>query len=327
LEKEELVRELRQKEKYASIIIQPQAEISQADFHQFKKTAEELMGHPATSKGAKELSKELKEALKTEADILSGYLQKKDIYHFLESLEEVIKQYRDISAKPASWFFSEFKEKSAVLLAQKHNLVDPIKRFMESPQADIYRGIFVFLKDNKPNLSCLDQEAVKALQELMVDENVYSGGKLKDAKAKLGLLEDQLKHAFNSEKEKALAEIKPLYESLKAKSGGKQDMLDKIEAVYQKVSSLITEETTIPIISSHKTQFVDHIYLELLNEIEAIQAPEGANKPRFKIINAKNLKPLFSKEIIESDADLDEYLQSLKEVFLTELGKGNRIRV
>ncbi len=327
LEKAELVRELRQKDKYASLIIQPQAQISQTDYQQLKKTAEELMGHPATSKDAKDLIKELKEALKTEADVLGGYLLQKEVYHFLKVLEEVIKQYRDISLKPASWFFSEFKGQAAALTTQKLDLLDPIKRFMESPQADIYKCIFVFFRNNKPNLSSLDQEAVTALQELLADEKVYSGGKLKDAKAKLGLLEDQLKHTLKSEKDKALAEISPLYESLKAKAVGKRDMLDKIEAAYQKITSLISQETMIPMIASYKTQFVDHIYLDLLNEIEVVQAPVGGDKPRSKIISAKNLKPRFSKEIIESDADLDEYLQSLKRAFLTELGKGNRIKV
>lgn len=327
LEKAELARELRQKDKYASLIIQPQAQISQTDFQQLKKTAEELMGHPATSKDAKDLIKELKEALKTEADILSGYLLQKDVYHFLKVLEEVIKQYRDISAKPISWFFSEFNGQAAALTTQKHDLVDPMKRFMESPQADIYKSIFEFFRDNKLNLSSLDQEAVIALQVLLADEKVYIGGKLKEAKAKLGLLEDQLKHTLKSEKDKALAEIKPLYESLEAKAEGKQDVLYKIETAYQKVTSLISQETMIPMIASHKTQFVDHIYLDLLNEIDVVQAPVGGDKPRSKIISAKNLKPCYNKEIIESDADLDEYLKSLKQAFLTELGKGNRIKV
>lgn len=327
LEKAELARELRQKDKYASLIIQPQAQISQTDFQQLKKTAEELMGHPATSKDAKDLIKELKEALKTEADILSGYLLQKDVYHFLKVLEEVIKQYSDISSKPASWFLSEFKGQAAALITQKHDLIDPIKRFMESPQADIYKSIFEFFRDNKLNLSSLDQEAVTALQELLTDDKVFIGGKLKDAKAKLGLLEDQLKHVLKSEKDKALAEIKPLYESLKVKAVEKQDMLDKIETAYQKVITLISQETMIPMIATHKTQFVDHIYLDLLNEIEVVHAPEGGDKPRSKIISAKNLKPRFNKEIIESDADLDEYLKSLKQTYLTELDKGNRIKV
>ncbi len=327
LEKTELVRQLRQRGEHSSLIIQPQAQISQMEFLQLKKTAEELMGHPATSKDAKDLIKELKEALKIESEILGGYLLHKDVYHFLMVLDKVIKQYRDISAKPASWFFSEFKRQEADILLQKNDLVDPIKRFMESPQAYIYKSIFAFLRDNKPNLSSLDQETVAALQELLADEKVYIGGKLKDAKAKLGLLEDQLKHVLKSEKDKALTEIKPLSESLQVKAIGQREMLDKIETVYQRVISLILQETMIPMIASHKTQFVDHIYLDLLNEIDIVQAPVGADKPRSRIINAKNLKPRFSKEIIESDADLDEYLQSLKQAFLTELGKGNRIKV
>lgn len=215
----------------------------------------------------------------------------------------------------------------AAILTQKHDLIDPIKRFMESPQADIYNSIFAFLRDNKPNLSSLDQEAVAALQTLMADEKVYIGGKIKDAKAKLGLLEDQLKRILKQAKEKALAEIKPLYESLKTKAVGKQEILNKIETAYQKVSTSISQETMIPMIVSHLADFADRTYLDLLNEIELVHTPDSGDMPRSKIINSKNLKPRFAKEIIESDSDLEEYLKSLKEAFLNELGKGNRIKV
>lgn len=326
LEKMELVRELRQKGKHAWLIIQPQAEVSQADLLRLKKIAEELMGHPATSRDPKDMIKELKDVLLAEAEVLGRYLLQKEVYQFLEALDEAIKQYRDISAKPNSWFFNEFKTQEEAILTQKHDLIDPIKRFMVSPQADIYKNVCEFLRDNKPNLSSLDQEAVIALQDLLEDKKVYIGGKLKDAKVKLRFLEDQLKLLLKQEKEKALAEIKPLYESLKTKALGKKEMLDKIEAVYLKVSSSIAQETMIPMIVSLKTEFVDCTYLDLLNEMEALHNyKEG--RLQSKIINAKNLKPRFSKEIIESEADLDEYLESLKQTFRSELGKGNRIKV
>jgi hypothetical protein len=80
-------------------------------------------------------------------------------------------------------------------------------------------------------------------------------------------------------------------------------------------------------IVSHLADFADRTYLDLLNEIELVHTPESGDKPRSKIINAKNLRPRFGKEIIESDSDLEDYLKSLKEAFLNELGKGNRIKV
>lgn len=327
LEKEELVRELRQRDKYSQLLIQPQAEISQADFLQLKRTTEELMGKPAISKDAKDLIKELQAALKAKAETLAGYLQQKDVYHFLERLEEVVKQYQDIVAKPTSWFFAEFKEQAATLIAEKQSLVDPIKRFMKSPQAKIYKNIIDFLKDNKPNLSSLDMEAVSALQQLSADKEVYIGGKLKDAKAQLDLLQDQLHLNLKNEKEKALAKIKAPYESLKAQTAEHLDMLEKVETVYQGVKAKISQETMIPMIATHQTQFVDHDHLALLNEIISLKAPTGEDKPPVQIISAKSLKPRYDKEIISSTADLDEYLKSLKQAFLVELDKGNRIKV
>lgn len=327
LEKEELIRELRQKDKYSTLIIQPQAEISQTELHKLKKTAEELMGHPALSTDGKALTKELIEALKSEASMLKVYLEQQDLFVFLACLDEVIKQYKEIAGKPSNWFFNEFKDQEAELLKQKRDLIDPIKRFMESPQATIYKSIHEFIKDNKLNLSHLDTDSIKTLQDMLADQKIYIGSKIKDAKPALDFLKDQLTRLLNQERQKALQEVTPLYESLKAKVSGKQDLLFKIEEAYQQVHRSINQETLIPMIASTKNYFTEHTYLDLLNEIEADFAPKGNDKPQTMIISAKSLKPKFSKEIIETGADLDEYLKSLKQVYLTELDKGNRIKV
>lgn len=327
LEKEELIRELRQKDKYNSLIIQIQTEISQKELHKLKKIAEELMGRPALSNDAKALTTELKEALKSEAAILQIYLEQKDVYVFLTSLSDVIRIYKDIAGKPASWFFKEFKEQEAILLNQKRDLIDPIKRFMESPQATIYKNIRDFIKDNKLNLSHLDTESIRSLQEALTDQKIFIGNKIKDAKPKLEFLKEQLTRMLKQEREKALGDISTLHESQKAKASGMPEILGKIDEAYQQVLSSINQESVIPMISSTKSHFTEHTYLDLLNEIEAEIAPVGDNKTKTMIVSAKSLKPKFSKEIIETDADLDEYLKSLKQAYLTELDKGNRIKV
>lgn len=327
LEKEELIRELRQKDKYSTLIIQPQAEISQTELHKLKKIAEELMGHPALSNDGKALTKELIEALKSEASMLKVYLEQQDLFVFLTCLDELIKKYKEIAGKPSNWFFSEFKAQEAELLKQKRELIDPIKRFMESPQATIYKSIHEFIKDNKLNLSHLDTDSIKTLQDVLADQKIYIGSKIKDAKPALEFLKDQLTRLLNQERQKAIQEVTPLYESLKAKVSGKQDLLFKIEEAYQQVHRSINQETLIPMIASTKSYFAEHTYLDLLNEIEADIAPKGGDKPKTMIISAKSLKPKFRKEIIETGADLDEYLKSLKQTYLTELEKGNRIKV
>jgi hypothetical protein len=239
----------------------------------------------------------------------------------------VIKQYKDIAGKPANWFFNEFKDQEAELLKQKRDLIDPIKRFMESPQATIYKSIHEFIKDNKLNISHLDTDSIKTLQDVLADKKIYIGSKIKDAKPALEFLKDQLTRLLNQEMQKALQEVTPLYESLKAKVSGNQDLLNRIEEAYQQVFRSINQETLIPMIASTKNYFSEHTYLDLLNEIEADIAPKGGDKPKTMIISAKSLKPKYSKEIIETGADLDEYLKSLKQVYLTELDKGNRIKV
>jgi len=327
LEKEELIRDLRQKDKYNSLIIQLQAEISQTELHKLKKTAEELMGHPALSNDAKALTSELKEALKSEAAVMQIYLEQQDVYVFLTCLKAVIDQYKDISGKPTSWFFKEFKDQAAELLSQKRDLIDPIKRFMESPQATIYKNIHDFIKDNKLNLIYLDPGSIKALQDSLADQKIYIGSKIKDAKPKLEFLGEQLTRTLKQEREKALGEFRPLHESLKAKTSDLPDLLCKIDEVYQQVVSSINQESVIPMISSTKSHYTEHTYLDLLNEIEASLTPPGDDKPKTRIVSAKSLKPRFGKEIIETGADLDEYLKSLKQAYLAELDKGNKIKV
>lgn len=327
LEKEDLIRELRQKAKYASLILQSQTEYPQSEIQKLKKLYDQLINHPAKSTDAKSLTKEFGEALLAEAERLDKYLLQKDVFVFVTILTAAIKTYRDASAKPYTWYFSEFISQETQLLHQKQSVIDPISRFMESPQASIYRDIHDFMRDNQINLSYLDKEAVDALQSVLEDKEIYLDGKLKDAKPKHDFLKAQLSRLLKAEKDEARKALLPLHESLQTKGKADATLLDKIHRVYERAITTIQQATAIPLITTTKTNFIDKDYLDLLNEIEASIAPQGTDAPAAKIISAKSLKPKFGKEIIETDADLDEYLKTLKQAFLAELDKGNRIKV
>lgn len=327
LEQEGLIRELRQKSSYNSLIIQTQAEYSQAEFHKFKKIAEELMGRPAISTTAKALTKEFTEALIAETEMLQKYCERKDVFSFVTKLEDAVKQYNEIVGKPVSWFFEDFMAREQELLKQKRELIDPITRFMESHQATIYHDIHNFIQNNQANLSYLDNDSVKTLQDALMDKAIYIGSKLMDAKSKHNFLDEQLSRLLIDEKDKAEKLTKPLYESLKIQAEGIQPLLERIDMVYLNYMDTIKRATLIPVISTSSSKFIDHHYLELLNEIEAKRAPKEEGKPITKIISIKSLKPQFKKGIIETSADLDEYLKQLKETYLAELQRGNRIKV
>lgn len=318
---------LRQKDKYASLIIQPQAEYSPAELHKLKKIVEEMMGHPAHSTDAKALTKEFIEALTAQTGKLQQYLFKQEVFSFVTALESAIKQYKEFSGKPTSWFFTDFMAIEKELLQQKHGLVDPIISFMESPQAEIYKNIHSFIKENQLNLSYLDTEAVKAVQDALADQAIYIGSKLKDAKVNYEFLTDQRFRLLKTEQEKALKAMQPLYESLQVNAKDIQAHLSKVEEMYKRVTGMIGQATVIPAILTTRNQFMDVDYLDLLNEIAAYHSPPLEGKPSVKIVSAKSLKPRISKEIIATSADLDEYLKLLREAFMAELGKGNRIKV
>lgn len=327
LEREDLILTLRQKDKYASLIIQPQAEYSPAELHKLKKIVEEMMGHPAHSTDAKALTKEFIEALTAQTGKLQQYLFKQEVFSFVTALESAIKQYKEFSGKPTSWFFTDFMAIEKELLQQKHGLVDPIISFMESPQAEIYKNIHSFIKENQLNLSYLDTEAVKAVQDALADQAIYIGSKLKDAKVNYEFLTDQRFRLLKTEQEKALKAMQPLYESLQVNAKDIQAHLSKVEEMYKRVTGMIGQATVIPAILTTRNQFMDVDYLDLLNEIAAYHSPPLEGKPSVKIVSAKSLKPRISKEIIATSADLDEYLKLLREAFMAELGKGNRIKV
>jgi hypothetical protein len=49
--------------------------------------------------------------------------------------------------------------------------------------------------------------------------------------------------------------------------------------------------------------------------------------PAAKIVSGRNIKVSFGKPWLATEADLDDYLQKLREAWLSEIQAGNRVQI
>lgn len=330
LEKAELVKTLKSKDKYPNLILQTQTEISLDQERKLKKLFSELLDTPNTSNDPKSISKELSDGLKVLADKLDIYYHQRDVFSFAVILLPAITQIREAVNKPFKWYYNEFLAQESQLKQLKTDMIDPVLRFFSSPQADIYKQIRSFLQFNEPNLSYLDEEAVKVLTEGISDPDVYRGGKIQTLKTQFDLLSDQLKLKLNAEIQATLKKVSTLKENLKPDIESidpESPIIQNIEARFIHVSDAIKNAKLIAVIQTTLSRFEDYEYLQILNTLHNSKTKTDSPNPEPRIISSRSIKPAYTKGIINDRADLKSYLEALETALLNELDKGNKIKL
>ena len=64
-------------------------------------------------------------------------------YPFVQQLRDPIQLINDVLGQPTTWYFDEFPNLSASLLAAKEDVIDPIRAFLAGPQKEIFDALLV----------------------------------------------------------------------------------------------------------------------------------------------------------------------------------------
>lgn len=137
LEHDALERSLRNTNAHAALVLEPQVEFSASQVRTLKELFADFFDKPATSNEARALAREAIDALKDlEIELVELHGQKTQ-YPFLSVLDPVLATLKDVAAKNPTWFLTELNRAEDALLETKENVIDPVRRFMNSPQKSI----------------------------------------------------------------------------------------------------------------------------------------------------------------------------------------------
>ena len=119
--------------------------------------------------------------------------------------------------------------------------------------------------------------------------------------------------------------------------------LDEQTIVFGQAKQQINVLNIVAMIRTAPNDFEAQQYSTLLQKIEDWNAPpttsvdSGSNddpgvpsepdKPKVEIVGAKDLNVTFAKPLLESEADVEAYIDSYKRALLDGINKGKKIRI
>ena len=327
---------------FGQVILEPQVEFSPVQVRQLTDFHNSFFNDVTSINDAKTLALDTIEKLKNERQALEILHATADKYPFLDQLEPVIGQLKDISAKPYQWLLEDLSKVSDDLLDAKENVVAPIRAFMEGSQKDIYDSAHTFLCSEDANFHGELKAEAQDIRLPLEGKGVFRGGTMQALKSKLEALQAKVKANVDHERTDALKTIDGLKSRFEAEADFKKlngDQQAKFRNVFDAISSQIRSAPLIAVIRDHQRQFQDSEYPTILGQM--MRMAEGAGGmddgnpsdqksgevAEAKIIPVRSVYVAPPKAILANEADLDGYLSALREAVLEEIKSGKKVSV
>lgn len=358
LERDALERSLRNTNAHASLVLEPQVEFSASQVRALKDFFADFFDKPASSNEARALARETIDAVKElEIELATLHGQKAQL-PFLSVLTPVLATLKDIASKNPNWFLTELPRAEDALLDAKENILDPLRRFMNSPQRAIFEQARALVAEQEDNFAYVAASEVEAVRGLLTDSKPWQGNRLQQLKPQLDALEQAIAQQLAIERDAAAHRLAELEQRLRA-----TDEFGRIDAARQ---SQLTEpfaearralqgQKRIAMIRDQLRHFEESRFSQLLVQLEqwgkpaqlapapAAQPAAGASAagepkaattlapkpatPEPKVVPARTIRVDYAKAWLTSEAELDDYLNKQREAWLKEIQAGNRVQI
>jgi len=363
LERDALERSLRNTSAHTSLVLEPQVEFSASQVRALKEFFADFFDRPAANNEARALTRETLDALRDLELELVELIGQKAIYPFLNALDPVLATLKDVAAKNLNWWLTELSRAEDALLEAKETVMDPVRRFMASPQRAIYDQARQLLADQEDNFTYIEQQQAEAVRSLLIDASPWQGNRLQQVKPQLDAVQLAIAALLASEKTTAIGRMAELelrlqgadeYQKLSAPN--RELLANSFAAARQGMQG----QKRVAMIRDQLRHFEDEGFPKLLQELDKLARPievkpqpptatpqgeqpasvgstgDGAaakpstitvSPPVAKVIVGRNIKVCFAKPWLATEVDLDDYLQKLREAWLTEIQAGNRVQI
>lgn len=358
LQQDALERSLRNTNAHASLVLEPQVEFSASQVRALKEFFADFFDKPASSNEARSMAREAIDALKDMEIELAGLLGQKNDYPFLAVLDPVIATLKDLAGKTDQWFLTDLGRAENALLDTKETIIDPVRRFMSSPQRQIYDQARLLVAAQEDNFAYVGAAGVEAVRNLLADTKPWQGNRLQQIKPQLDELQQAIANQLATERELANARLAELEQKLQSTveyaqlSTANQSLFNM---PFGETRKALQNQKRIAMIRDLLRHFEDERFPQLLLQLDQLaraavqttvsgtdtepqvatsagQAPSvpitSTPQPReTKLVPARTIKVSFGKPWLSSEAELDDYLQKQREAWLKEIQAGNRVQI
>jgi hypothetical protein len=353
LEGAALERALKNTQAQGNIVLEPQVEFSPTQVRQLKEFYTEFFDGQPSSTDGKALGKETSEAFQKVSEEIRGYESRKDSYPFMSALDPARTAVIAVSGKAPGWYLTDLRLEQDRLLDLKEEVLDPIRKFWNGAQRGIYDQARTFLTEQQANFAYVGAEQSERIRAVLEDPGCFKGVAIQQLKGALDRLRSETAARLAEERAAGKAEIQNL--KSKIESMPEFTKLSETERVAvlldaDAVIAPINGATLIAMVRERVAAFRTTTYPQLLSRVAAFASkpavvevtvdrdrakgfdspaspPPTPPPPAPRFIAGTSLKVSFPKPYLADEADVEAYLNSMREALLAEIRGGNRITV
>jgi len=313
--------------KHQHVVVAPQKAYDQAKVASFKKFCIDFFDEGAVPSDPAELARFGREKLAARRDELNA-LVGGSRYPFVTQLTGVVSLLDDVVGKQPDWYLSDF-DTADELIEAKEDLIDPIKSFLHGQQSKIFDEAQAFVNANTGNLGYLPAGIADTVMALLADANAFRGNRMNQLKAATDTLRGQIDDVVADKRADVTAAIEGRRDEIlssayygNATSDAQASVIGRIDGILARLSG----ETQAALILQAGATFEQDDYPALLSQLVESQQGGGDDTPPKPMVSVKTITvPGVAGKVLDSEAELDDYLAKYRAALAAALNDGKRI--
>jgi hypothetical protein len=281
---------------------------------------------------AKEVALHFQESIRKLIGVLGELVTRDRSFPFVEKLKKPLNVLKEWESKNYAVYLKELSSFEDEWHGLKDDLIDPIRKFIHGQQGKIYLDLQHFFNDHRANLTDIAPSDAARLNEFLRSESPYRGSSLQQAKALKDSMESEVVECLETERKTVIGTIQRMVANI--------ETFDGFEALneQEKKRLFINSENTIEeikhanilaVIRDKLSRYSNEGYqnqIQILNELnDAKNKAKGVEEPTRKYIPSNAVEIQYPKRSIESETDLNEYLDAIRTAYLGELKQNRKI--
>ena len=208
-------------------------------------------------------------------------------------------------------------------------MIDPITAFLNGPQRVIYDEAQRLLTTESSNLAYLPAGSDKAVQDLLADPQPFRGNKMAQLKRATDDLATQIQRVVARKRDEITqivkvrdAELRRTADYIKASTEAQEEVSQRIATNLERIA----QASQAAVIDQIGMAFEADGYPALLDLLAAASSNDVGDMPPAKqTVSVKTIAVPTRLGVLETEGDVDRYLDDLRSVLVRILSDGKRI--
>jgi hypothetical protein len=352
LDEKQIILFINNRNEQSNLMIEIEEDLSSSEIKKLKDFHNDFFNESNSGLDAKEISRIFKDKLRKELEDLQRIQALRSQLSFVSNLDDSVTKIKTLLTKDYPYFYKSINTFNDDLLDAKEQVIDPIKRFFNSQQKEIYDTIKKFYEANVGNISFLQEEYQKQISEFLANSKPYLNNIVQQSKLAFDNIKVLMSNLINEETQKATTTISFLMNNavnspdyLKLAEDVKIKVMEPFEQYIAKFQNENLIGNVRDLVNNIQTNFypkqLQHIS-ELAHKKEEppVQPKDDDSdkqdepkpktepmpvQPKVEYVSIKSVEFKSKKTVIENEADVNDYVETLKSTLISLIKDNKKI--